>query len=112
MKHPGCEFGSVDFHDKLSLMNIFQDTDIRKNIYSMSKKSIDIFISESYFFVKIGLFAYLTLLLQALRTFEMITITNYLVFKNFKINSNFVVVNKHKNQIYGEKNDQQSNVRK
>ena len=64
------------------------------------------------FFVKIGLFAYLTLLLQALRTFEMITITNYLVFKNFKINSNFVVVNKHKNQIYGEKNDQQSNVRK
>ena len=109
MKHPGCEFGSVDFHDKLSLMNIFQDTDIRKNIYSLSKKSIDIFISESYFFVKIGLFAYLTLLLQA---FEMITITNYLVFKNFKINSNFVVVNKHKNQIYGEKNDQQSNVRK
>ena len=64
------------------------------------------------FFVKIGLFAYLTLLLQALRTFEMITITNYLVFKNFKIISNFFVVNKHKNQIYGEKNDQQSNVRK
>lgn len=104
MKDPGCEFGSVDFHDKLSLMNSFQDTDIRKNIYSMSKKSIDILISESFcsdsFFVKIGLFAYLTLLLQALRTFEMITITNNLV---CKINANFVVVNKHKNQIYGEK---------
>ena len=67
LKDPGCEFGSVDFHDKLSLMNSFQDTDIRKNIYSMSKKSIDILISESFcsdsFFYKIGLFAYLTLLL-------------------------------------------------